>query len=216
MRFCRLLQLTFFRSPSALQVAEDTSLSGRSTTARSLVMRCRSLVKSPMGTMAAVRNYEEIFHGYFWYGTKPPGLFLFYSLAADAVQEVSPEAKLRSNACNAMLTGYFARLGPLLAALVVLPILGLQGQLGDRPWPLLGPLLAMSTPGMLLMLLAPDQMLFPLLATGTVFLWVAALAKQKSGHWSHRRRADRYRHVCQLFTAAHSEFCGNTLGIDEC
>lgn len=134
--------------------------------------------ESPMGTMAAVRNYEGIFRVSFWYGTKPPGLFMFFSLAADAVQDVFPDAEVSSNACNAILTGYLARLGPFLAALVVLPILGLQRQLGYRPWTLLGPLLAMSTPGMLLMLLAPDQMLFPLLAASTVFLWVAALAKQ--------------------------------------
>jgi hypothetical protein len=138
--------------------------------------------ESESDTLPALRNYESIYGSKYgskaWYGTKPPGLFAFYSLTRDILRAISPNSVTDAGTCFHKLSMIFAIIMPLLSALVIVPVSAIEKTFLGPSSTISASLLYMSAPSVLLMTLIPDQFLYPLLFTTSIYLLVMATIKK--------------------------------------
>lgn len=123
----------------------------------------RSACEYPGNAFEVVLNYEENFAEDFWLGTKPPGLLAGLVVAKGLMRSLRPDQFGGIEACKHAMTTVYAYVLPLVAAIALLPMLGLEKTLGDGENPHLSAILYIGVPSVLLMPLIRDQFLFPLL-----------------------------------------------------
>jgi len=121
-------------------------------------------------------NYEALFGGAMYLGTKPPGIMVFYILAQKASNLVNPAADFDS--CVLESTAFAAYVFPLLSVLALIPLFALSRSLLGSEAAFLPCILYIFCPNVLLMHLETDQFLFPLLFMVGLYLVNLALARR--------------------------------------
>jgi hypothetical protein len=126
-----------------------------------------------------VREYQTLYGGNIYTGTKAPGFMLVYWLAqrlADALQPVLPPAE-QVPPLNMVVTLIF----PALATLVLLPLTALAQDLLGADKRVIPSLLYFSFPGVLLISLFLDQVLYPL--AFVLLTWLAIRLAEQGNIW---------------------------------
>jgi len=134
--------------------------------------------KDNSGLIANLRKYETGIGEYKYFGTKPPGVFVFYAGVNNLVNyNVGFDAEQK----HARLTAFMAFVFPLFSFLVLYPLakLGQSLSMGDDA--MLPLIIYIICPNVILIPLLLDQVLFPLLFTAGVLLSVLLLKKQSLG-----------------------------------
>lgn len=132
------------------------------------------------GILDAIRNYEEHFSDTLWYGTKPPGLLALYMMAREGISLVHPVVQTDKAACLWGITTALAYLAPILSFLSLVPlVLAAESLLGSGKGSGAG-LLYVSIPSVLLMVLKPDQFIYPFFFAVPVFFLARMLETGKN------------------------------------
>lgn len=138
----------------------------------------RSACEYPGNALEVVLNYEDNFSQDFWLGTKPPGLLAAFVAARSLVRDLWPGQFVGIEECKRAMTSVFAYVLPLIAALVLLPMLGLEKILADGEDVHDSAILYIAVPSVLLMPLVRDQSLFPLLCSLALLVLGKAIVAQ--------------------------------------
>lgn len=133
------------------------------------------------GIIPSIANYKEIYGDLFWSETKPPGLMSFYIISRELVDLVSPGSMKDTSECFTILSSIYAYIIPLLAASVIFFLYIIEKLLTPKDVTLTPALLYVAAPNFILMLLVPDQFLFPPLFIASVATLAYALTKNSFG-----------------------------------
>jgi len=131
---------------------------------------------SQVGVLESVRRYDALYGAGFWEGTKPPGLQAVFLLIGEAVEAIHPGAP--PQACFEALTTYAAYIFPLIAALVVFPLIAIGRLLStERAVASLAAIFYLILPNFAQFPLFHDQFLFPLVFTAALALILSTTRK---------------------------------------
>ncbi len=133
------------------------------------------------GIIPSIANYKNIYGDLFWSETKPPGLMTFYIVSREVVNLVSPGSMKDASDCFTILSSIYSYILPLFAAGVVFFLYIIERLLSPQDITLIPALLYVATPNFILMLLIPDQFLFPPLFIASVAALVYAVTKNSFG-----------------------------------
>jgi len=117
-------------------------------------------------------HYDEKFRDDYFLGTKPPGYVSIY-LLGDSLSDLFGLGSIANGHVNSLLS-LMTYLFPLIAALAVFPLYFIGRELSSPATALLACFLYISCPGFILFTLRLDQVLFPLLFSGGIFLALKA------------------------------------------
>lgn len=135
---------------------------------------------SDVGVLESVRRYDELYGTGFWEGTKPPGLQAIFLLIGNGVELIQPGAS--AQACFEALTTFAAYIFPLIAVLVVFPLVYVgRFLLNENTGAYLAAVFYFTLPNFTQFPLFHDQFLLPM-----IFMSVMALmlfASQKRSFW---------------------------------
>jgi hypothetical protein len=112
------------------------------------------------GWVTMVREYEKLFSHSYWLGTKPPGLYVVYLLFRGLVLKTDPAVGSAPSLCTANLEHLASYLVPLVSALVLIPLSGIERLVAAEGSENRSGLLLILTPSVLLMFFPPDQCLY--------------------------------------------------------
>ena len=132
--------------------------------------------------LEALTNYEELYGGDWYLGTKPPGVILVYNLVQRAAELIQGQNSYAGRFYQ--LTSVIARLFPMASMLVLIPLYHFNRSFSnDKADDLLPGMLLVFAPTMVLIPLFLDQALYP-------WLFVAVLLiVQRSIHTQSTRLA---------------------------
>jgi len=142
----------------------------------------RYVCTSQAALLPTITQYDALYGATMWYGTKPPGEAAFYTLLRQAVQAVRPGLARNPQACVEAVARAASYFLPLLAALTLLLVYGLERLLEANANPFLSGLLVLLAPDFLMFLLYPDQFLLPLLFA--LAACATGLALRRKSFWS--------------------------------
>lgn len=113
------------------------------------------------GIIPSIVNYKELYGDLFWSETKPPGLMTFYIISREIADFISPGLMKSASDCFSILSSIYAYVLPLFACSVIIFQFKLEKLLSPQEVTLIPALLFVAAPNFILMLLVPDQFLFP-------------------------------------------------------
>lgn len=128
------------------------------------------------GWIAPLRNYEQLYGGDWYLGTKPPGVLLTYITAQKLSNLVNPVNDTPARFVR--LTQFLAYTLPFLSFLVLIPLYRLGRSLADEAGGLFAASLYITCPNVLLIPLFLDQALYPLLFMLILLLTWRMIARQ--------------------------------------
>lgn len=141
----------------------------------------QTVCKDGVNLIDTIREYDSIFGDTFWYGTKPPGLAAFYTIYRDVMAGLDPVSATNSQTCFYVITRVSAFILPLVAALLLIPLYAIERLLGNDQGSHVSGVLYLVIPSVVLMLLVPDQFLFPLLFMLSVYALGVSILKKSFG-----------------------------------
>jgi hypothetical protein len=125
------------------------------------------------------RDYEAKYGGTFWLGTKPPGFLSFHVGLRDMLRWMQPQ--LMQEACFNTMTWFYAAFFPILAATVLVPMAGLEGEWESTNSASAAGFLYLAVPSVVLIPMVLDQALFPIVATLCILATVRAVRLMSLG-----------------------------------
>jgi hypothetical protein len=155
---------------------EYTRLKYASTLHRSYAVTASNINLDPIQN---IRNYERLYQGRLFPGTKPPGVLTFYILAEKLVNRIYPQPTASDRFLA--LTTFEAYVFPLLSFLVLIALYAFTRSAFHSDRAFFPSILYLVIPNVLLFPLFLDQVLYPLLFT--LGVWLAVVTVRKGSFW---------------------------------
>jgi hypothetical protein len=121
-------------------------------------------------------NYQDVFGGRGYLGTKPPGVFLFYMVVQKIANLILPNGHIIERFISS--TTLAAYVFPLFSFLVVIPLYILSKKTGNSGGSLVPGILYIACPNVILIPLFLDQVLYPLLYISILAALIFAFKEQ--------------------------------------
>jgi len=140
----------------------------------------RQAVNEP-DLIKTLTDYENLYGGDYYMGTKPPGLMAVYILAEKLTNIIQPALTNYERYLN--LTWFIAWGFPWISMLVIIPLYFISRRFFDHETSWFPVILYISCSSVLLMPLFMDQVLYPLLLIGSLLLGIKAI-ESNSFKWA--------------------------------